>query len=188
MPAAPADRPLLLVVTGPPASGKTSAARALAEELGLAIVSKDALKETLYETIGSGEALEERLDAAALALLFAVAGMQLDAGVSVLAESNFDAGADTAPFRRLCADRDVRLVQVHIGGDPDALADGFAARARAGDRHPGHGDEPGDAGELRAMIAAGRWRPLDLPGELVRLEAGDEPARAIRLVRELLRR
>ena len=180
--------PLLVVVTGPPASGKTSAAEALAEDLGLAILSKDTFKETLYETIGAGEEVEERIEAAALALVFAVAGMQLDAGVSVLAESNFDSRTDTAPFRRLAAEHHVRLVQVHIGGDPDALVSKFVARACSGKRHPGHGDEPSDAADLRAKIEAGLWKPLGIPGTLVEADMDDEPAAVVRRVREALGR
>jgi predicted kinase len=182
------DAPLLVVVTGPPASGKTSAAEALAEDLELAILSKDTFKETLYETVGAGDEIEDRIEAAGLALVFAVAGMQLDAGVSVLAESNFDSRTDTGPFRSLAHEHDVRLVQVHIGGDPEALVAKFVERARSGERHPGHGDEPSDAADLRAKIDAGLWKPLEIPGTLVEADMDDEPAAVVRRVREALGR
>lgn len=177
---------LLVIVTGPPAGGKTSAARALAHELELAILAKDAFKETLYETIGAGEELEEKIERAGLALLFAVAGMQLEAGLSVLAESNFDARSDTEPFRRLAAEHDVRVVQVHIDGETEALVATFAERARSGDRHPGHGDEPGDAADVRAKIDAGLWEPLDLPGTLVRCDMSEEPEEIVARVRDAI--
>ena len=48
------DGPLLVVVTGPPASGKTSVAEELASRLGVAFLSKDTFKEVLYEHLGSG--------------------------------------------------------------------------------------------------------------------------------------
>jgi predicted kinase len=185
---APMAAPLLVVVTGPPASGKTSAAEALAEDLELAILSKDVFKETLYETIGAGDEMEPRIEAAAVALVLAVAGMQLDAGVSVLAESNFDRRTETEPFRRLADEHDGRLVQVHIGGDPEALVAKFVERARSGERHPGHGDEPSDASDLRAKIEAGLWEPLEIPGLLVEADMGDEPGDVVRRVREALGR
>jgi predicted kinase len=161
-----ADAPLLVVVTGPPATGKTGVGRDLAERLGLPVVSKDDLKETLYDVLGQGDELEEALERAALALAFRVAGAQLAAGVPVLIESDFDSGSDLAPLRRLVAEHGARLVQVHIGGDPATIVRRFVERAERGDRHPGHGDDAGDADELRDLLESGRWDPLELDGEL----------------------
>jgi predicted kinase len=179
-------RPALVIVTGPPASGKTSAAERLAQELKLAVLSKDTFKETLYEEIGSEDDLEPRVERAALALLFAVAGMQLEAGVSLLVESNFDTQFDVGHFRRLSHEHDVELVQVHIGGDTDRLVAKFAERARTGDRHPGHGDRASDADELRAKIEAGLWNPLDIPGELIHADMDDDEEAIVERVRSLL--
>ena len=168
-----ADLPSLIVVTGPPASGKSSAARTIAAELRMPFLSKDEFKERLYEAFGSGDEIEARIEAAALSILFSVAGGQLRAGVSILLESNFDARSDTAPILELQREHDARVVQVHIGGDTDALVAKFARRAATGKRHPGHGDEPEDAEEVRAGLEAGRWEPLDLPGPLVRADMHD---------------
>jgi predicted kinase len=178
--------PLLIVVTGPPASGKTSAAEALAEQLKLAVLSKDTFKEVLYEQIGSGDALEEPIERAALALLFAVAGMQLEAGVSLLVESNFDSEFDVGHFHRLLDEHDVRLVQVHIGGDRERLVAKFASRAASGDRHPGHQDEPEDVEEVRERIDAGDWDPLPLPGQLLEADMDDSEDEIVARVRERL--
>lgn len=49
------ETPLLLVVSGPPASGKTSIAEELAARLRIPFISKDTFKERLYEAFGSGE-------------------------------------------------------------------------------------------------------------------------------------
>ena len=95
------DRPLLVVVTGPPASGKTSVAEELASRLGVAFLSKDTFKEVLYEHLGSGDDLEPTLDAAALAALLRLAAAQLAAGLAFIVESNFDARFDPGPLRAL---------------------------------------------------------------------------------------
>jgi predicted kinase len=161
------SEPLLVVVTGPPASGKSTIARELAKELRIPFLSKDELKERLYEELGSGEEREEAIERSATAILYSVAASNLTVGVNVLVESNFDRDTDTAPLRAL----DARIVQVHCGGDPDALVRNFAARSASGKRHPGHDDAPEDAGELRRKIESGLWDPLDLPGELIRVDA-----------------
>ena len=182
-----ADPPLLIVVTGPPAGGKSSSSRALARDLAVPFISKDELKERLYEVFGHGDdpALEERIERAALATLFSVAGSQLAAGVPVLVEADFRTDSDTGPLLELGREHDPRIVQVHIGGETDALVEKFARRAAGGDRHPGHADEPEDAADLRDKLEAGVWEPLDLPGELVRADLRDEPDDVVRRVREV---
>lgn len=182
------ERPLLYVVTGPPASGKTSVAEELAKALGVPYLSKDAFKEKLYESFGSGDELEARIDAAALSILFSVVESQLTEGVSVTAESNFDARSDVEPFRRLARDQNARIVQIHIGGEVDALVEKFARRAASGERHPGHGDEPGDADELRSKLEAGLWEPLELPGTLVKADMHEDEEEIVDRVRKALAR
>ena len=163
------SKSLLVVVTGPPASGKSSIARDLASALEIPFISKDELKERLYEVLGSGDDVEDTVDTAALAILFSVARSNLDAGVGVLVESNFDADSDTAPFREI----DARIVQVHCGGDTDELVRTFAERSASGDRHPGHDDAPEDAADVREKIEAGCWDPLEIPGDVIRVDTTD---------------
>lgn len=162
--------PLLLVVTGPPASGKTSIARDLAERLRVPFVSKDMFKETLYEQLGSGDELEPQIERAGLELLYRVVEAQLSAGVSVMAESNFDADSDLGPLRRLQREHDARLVQVYCTREKEQLLEHFVERIEEGDRHPGHGDEPEDAPEVERKLEEGVWDPLDLPGELMEVD------------------
>jgi predicted kinase len=174
--------PLLVVVTGPPAGGKSSISRAVAAEVRIPFLSKDEFKERLYEVLGSDEPLEPTIEKAALAILFSVASSQLRVGVSVVVESNFDVRTDTRPLRRLAAEHGARIVQVHIGGPTEEILDAFARRAEEGDRHPGHGDEPEDADEVREQLQAGRWEPLDLPGTLIRADMReDEDSLAARI-------
>ena len=168
------DAPVLVVITGAPASGKTSVAEELAERLRVPVLSKDTFKERLYEVFGSGEELERPIEAAALAILFSVVELQLAAGVSVIAESNFDADTDLAPLLRLCDEHDPRLVQLHCVRPKEKLLARFAERIEEGERHPGHGDEPEDVDEVRAKLEAGVWDPLDLPGELIEVEKDAE--------------
>jgi predicted kinase len=164
--------PRLIVVTGPPATGKTGLARDLARRLAIPILEKDTLKERLYEVFGDGEELEQQIEDAALALLFSVVESQLLAGTSVVAESNFEAGQAGA-FRELHDRYPHDLVQVHCAKPPDEVARSFAERTASGRRHPGHGDRPEDAEEVRRDVESGRYDPLDLPGELLRVDPAD---------------
>jgi predicted kinase len=169
-----APAPLLVVVTGAPASGKTGLAERLAEALRIPFIVKDTFKEAMYESIGNGDQLESAVQSAALAILFRVVDAQLEAGVSVVAESDFDARTDTEPFEELCRKHRVRLVQVHCRRDEGVLLERFAERVRSGERHPGHGDAPEDVHEVRADLREGRWEPLKIPGAIVEFDKDRE--------------
>jgi hypothetical protein len=49
------DQPLVLIVSGPPASGKTTIGRPLARALALPFLSKDLFKEILFDSLASSD-------------------------------------------------------------------------------------------------------------------------------------
>ncbi len=182
--------PLLVVVSGAPASGKTTIAEQLAKRLRLPMLTKDTFKERLYETIGSGDEVEDAVERAALGILYSAADMQLDAGVSVMVESNFDSRSDLGPLRRLHEKHGTRLVQIHCTRAKEKLLERFVGRIEEGARHPGHGDDPDDVEEVERKLDEGVWDPLDLLGQLVQVDKDaegfsyDDVARQVRALSE----
>lgn len=162
----PRDKPLLVVVQGPPAAGKTTIARALAAGLRLALVEKDTVKEALFDGLGTGD-LEwsQRLGVPTLLVMLAVAERSVAAGASLVLEGNFVRGGEIAD--RL-AQLPARFVQVHCTAPLELLLERYGSR----ERHPGHVDaERIDA--LRDAVETGRHDPLDLPGETIRIDTSE---------------
>src|SRR3954471_23887201 len=81
----------VVLITGHPASGKTTLARYLAKELGLPTFCKDDIKEILYDTLGwSTEEWGYRLSIAAWTLLYRQVEILLESHTDHIVESNFD--------------------------------------------------------------------------------------------------
>lgn len=154
--------PILLLVSGPPASGKTTLGKRLARDLGMPFISKDALKETLFDTLGTQDkAWARRLGVASIALLYDVAARLLEAGQDLVAESNFLPGLDTPRVRTLAEKYDCRVVEVHCTAPPEVLIARYAARAVSGARHPGHTDmSTGLTEEGQEALRVGAWAPV----------------------------
>jgi predicted kinase len=157
------EAPLLVVVTGAPAAGKTTVARELAGRLRLPLIALDTIKEALFDGLGTGDlAWSQRLGPPTFGVMLALAEESLEAGASLVLEANFVCGGKVEA--RLAA-LPARFVQVHCSAPLEVLVERYASR----ERHPGHVDsERIDA--LREAVESGRHDPLDLPGETIRID------------------
>ena len=158
------DRPTpILLVTGPPASGKSFMANLLADRLGLPLIEKDAIKETLFDTLGSGDSdRSHQLGRATTELLYRALEVQLRARRPVIVEANL-ARDDARPrLRSLGKRHSFAPLEIHCTAAEDVLLARFAARA--GSRHPGHLDSE-RMPEIAAAIASGRYRPVSVGSE-----------------------
>ncbi len=143
-----------MLVTGPPAAGKSSLARPLADALAFPLLSKDTIKETLFETLGVGD-LEwsRRLGAASIELLFVLSRELRD----VVIDCNFNPSAAL----QLAVD-DAAIVEVFCCVPAAVAKQRYAARTR----HPGHCDaerahEVGDWADASAPLNVGPVLEVD---------------------------
>jgi predicted kinase len=179
------DQSLVLIVTGPPASGKTTIGRPLARTLGLPFLSKDLFKESLFDSLGgSDREWSRRIGQASTQLLFRCAEALLEAGKSCALESNFYPQWDTAPLRDLQTRFGCRFVQVVCSAETAVLVDRFTRRAHSGDRHPGHADAFA-LDELIPRIVNERWDALDLDGPVIHVDTTRDLANVHQLIRDI---
>jgi predicted kinase len=123
-------RPLVLV-TGAPASGKSTIARPLAEALGLPLLDKDAVKEALFDALGTGDReWSRRLSDASYAVLFAM----LEGVRSAVMVANL-APERARPLRGF----DGPILEIFCTAPAHEIE--RRLRERVGRRHPGHLDE-----------------------------------------------
>lgn len=163
----------LIIVSGPPASGKTTIARRIAETFQLPCVHKDAIKECLFDALGwKDRDWSRKLGLATYQILFYFLEVQLSAGKSTVVESNFRREESTEPFRRLLAGNEFYPIQVMCWAAGETLIRRFRNRDVNGERHPGHVDVS-TIDEVAAELLLGRYEPLDIEGDVIEVETTD---------------
>ena len=169
----PDSGPLVILVNGLPATGKTTLAQRLATDLRLPLLAKDAIKETLFDTLGwSDRAWSRRLGAATIALLYTLLEEQLRAGRPCVVECNFVPDRDTRRWRDLAQTYPFTPFQILCVSDGPTLYARYCDRARSDERHPGH-VETLNLEEHRELLLGGRIEPLDICGVLYELDTTD---------------
>jgi predicted kinase len=162
--------PDVLLVTGPPASGKSTVGRRLAHDLWLPYLSKDLFKESLFDTLGwQDRAWSKQLGGASMGLLYKTAEALLEAGQSLALECNFYKRWDTPRLLELRQRYGCRFVQVVCWADGPTLVARYAHRARSVERHPGHCDAE-HVEEWSARLLTERWDALPLGGPVVAVD------------------
>ena len=146
-----------ILVSGLPATGKSTMAAYLSKQLGIPVFSKDAIKERLFDTLGFSSREEKvRLGVAAMEILYDCARTCLSCGQSVILENNFE---DTSRegLATLLAACPCEVITVHMTGDLRAIYARFAQRDQSPERHRGHvvndcyPEKPGSASAHRTM-------------------------------------
>lgn len=170
---AAAQPPPMLIVSGAPATGKTTLGRRIAGDFALPFLSRDDIKESLYDTIGAGDRdWSRQLGIASIQLLFYVVERLLEAGHGLVVESNFYDRYDTPRFEAVLARYAARTVQVHCTAAAPVVVARYRDRADTSERHPGH---LGAAvlPELRAGLRETTWGPLRLAVPCVTVDTTD---------------
>ena len=154
-----------IVVSGAPGSGKTQLARPLAEQLRIPLLSKDVIKEALFDELGIGDRLwSRRMGRASMAVLYRIA-------------ATCPAAVIEAVFHRDVSIQDLKalekpLIELHCHCDPELAISRFENRAEE-ERHPGHLDSRQPRNKLEELVQEG-CQPLGLDGPLLEVDTTGE--------------
>jgi predicted kinase len=146
-----------VVVTGLAGAGKTSVADPLARSLELPLVSKDSLKEAMFDQMGSRGWQTSKIVSRAA-----------DAAITSLARELEGAVIDN--FWRPQTARDLLqgaspIVEVFCDCPPGLAFERFRSRAR----HSGHADDENDA-SLASFASQAEWFPIRYLGPVVTID------------------
>lgn len=155
--------PWLVLITGHPASGKSTLADRLGKDLHFTVLHRDAFKETLFESLGipSPQAVGA-YGKASYALLHLAAAAMMATHSPLIIDANYSVHPGRDEVAALTHAYGYQTVEVVLSAPEAVLATRFQNRIKRGERHPGHRDDE------RLMELLERIRtpyvPLDLPG------------------------
>ena len=142
--------PTLIVVSGPPGSGKTTLAHELARGIGCPAICRDEIKEGMaHAKPGYAPAEDDPLPIRTLAVFFEVIEVLLKAGVSVVAESAFQDRLWRPGLERLSGLAWVRIVHCEVDGE--VAYDRRIARAESDPKRAIH-EPPGGVPAREAVL------------------------------------
>lgn len=161
-------KPLLIIVNGLPASGKTTLSKRLGAELGLPVFSRDGIFATLFEAMPGWE--NSLLGLASFKLLYQIAGIELAAGRSLIVEGFFGRPElRTGEFQQIRLAYDFEPFQILCQADGKLLVERYLIRLEANGPDKGQQDRAGFE-QNRERMLKGDLEPLALGGQLVRFD------------------
>lgn len=127
-----------ILVTGIPASGKSTMAEFLSNALGLPMISKDKIKEDMYDTIGFRSREEKvKLGIASMKIMYGIAEQLMKNGHPFLLENNFEKLSEKGLFSIL-EKYSFQAITITLTGDYRKIYERFLKRNNSPDRHRGH--------------------------------------------------
>lgn len=123
----------LILISGYPATGKSTFAKRLSEHLGIPCFKKDTIKEALADGLGEdSKEVFAKGSAAAFSLICHIAECFLQIGKPCILESNFRI-SEGEELKTLIKNND--CLTFVFTGNPDTIYERCAARDNSGERH-----------------------------------------------------
>lgn len=127
-----------ILVTGIPAAGKSMMAEFLAENLGLPVISKDKIKEIMYEDIGFRSREEKvKLGIASMNIMYYTASQLMKNNQPFILENNFEKISEV-PLLRILEKYSYTAITITMTGDYHKIYERYVERNYSPDRHRGH--------------------------------------------------
>lgn len=139
----------LVVVSGPPASGKTTIGRHLADELGIPFLSRDDFKPAVYELVRDGGLDGGRAGKASREVWLTAVDAVVRAGLPVVADGVFNHRHHVDAFRAFIAARSLDCFELRLTAGVDTLLERYECR----------GDPPMTE-DLRPSVVAAITEPI----------------------------
>ena len=162
----------VIVVTGTPASGKTTFVRAISKKFALPIVAKDEIKEILFDSLGVvNRDFGRKLGGASFDLIYSISDQLMQSKVPHIIEGNFNPMFANDVLNEKFKTYNCKALQFNFFADSSKISDRFQERwenrLNDGGRHEGHFDN-----ENYNMVKeiGGKMDALSIMGNLIEVD------------------
>lgn len=166
---------IIVLITGMPGTGKTTLGNLLSEKYHFPFISKDALKERIFDNLGwNDKAWSLKVSAASHRIMDYIIEEELKARHSIIVESNFKQQIDSDRFRRFQKEYGCGIVQILCWAKGEIVYERFMNRINTAERHAGHVEAISPDEIKRGFIeSGGRDDPIDIDGTTIELDTTD---------------
>lgn len=127
-----------ILVTGIPASGKSTMANYLSEQLSIPMLSKDKIKELMFDDIGFQSREEKvKLGIASMNIMYYVAEQIMKTQGAFILENNFE-NISREKLEKLLDKYSYKAITITLTGDYEKIYQRFLERNVSPERHRGH--------------------------------------------------
>jgi len=156
-------KPLLIVITGPPASGKSTLAKLLAQQVHLPVLSRDELKEGYLQTLKQSHSeAGENIGIHIYESFFQIAELFVSKNISVIMEAAFQDKLWKPKLEPLSEKAVIKIIVCKT--DFNLIQERFSKRITSNaDRERFHGDASMSKEELEQLTANYQPPKMNIP-------------------------
>jgi predicted kinase len=164
----------IVFVVGEAATGKSTLAQKLSDELVLPLLSKDKLKVILFDALGwKDREWSKAIGKACYELLDHLIEEELKSGNSLIIESTFNPSISNPQFQALQNKYKFNAVQIYCHADDAVIIQRFKARAMVDERHVSHIEGEEGLSDLMKRLKDKQASTLDLQGRVINVDTTD---------------
>lgn len=158
----------VIIITGYPGTGKTTLGKKISEKFGMPFISKDEIKEILFDSLGwSDVEWSIKLGAASYDLMFYFAKKIIGLGKPFILETFF---SEISEKEIIILEKKFNIypIQVVCTAPAETIISRVQNRVDLGQRHPGHVDQTREE-ELKIKVSK-EYQPLNIGGLLIEID------------------
>lgn len=166
--------PVLILINGLAATGKTSLSKSISKKLEMPYFSKDDFRTTLVEELGTSNISDVKKFGKVSADIFRlIVERMVSSNSSVIIDQLFFSEIISPFLKKLKKKYNFKIVQIYCTCDPEVGLKRFIERSKLSERHGGFfEDKSASVNEVRERYKKG-LEPIDIEGDFIEYNSTD---------------